>query len=72
MEVSGQLHAPAASFPGKNHGTHCLLGWVGPRAGLDAVTRNKTFQWPPKNITFCRCLITGTVFLPIIIIIGAS
>jgi hypothetical protein len=39
MEVSDQLHAPAALPPGKQ-----LLvagGWVGPRAVLDAVVKRK-------------------------------
>jgi hypothetical protein len=35
MGVGGQLHAPAALPPGKRPGTHCIGGWVGPRAGLD-------------------------------------
>jgi hypothetical protein len=30
MEVSGELHA---------HGTRWIGGWVGPRAGLDAVEK---------------------------------
>jgi hypothetical protein len=34
MEVSGQLHFPAALPPG-------LVGWVGPRAVLDAVVKRK-------------------------------
>jgi hypothetical protein len=34
MEVSDQLHAPAALPPGVGR-------WVGPRAGLDAVVREK-------------------------------
>ena len=33
--VSGQSHAPAALTTGKRPGTHCIGGWVGPRAGLD-------------------------------------
>ena len=33
--VSGQRHAPTALLPGKRPGTHCIGGWVGPRAGLD-------------------------------------
>jgi hypothetical protein len=32
--VGVQRHAPAALPPGKS-GTHCIGGWVGPRAGLD-------------------------------------
>jgi hypothetical protein len=42
MEVSDQLHAPAALPPGKEHpGTHRIEGWVGPRAVLDAVVKRK-------------------------------
>jgi len=39
MEVSGQLHAPAALLPRKESpGTHWIGGWVGPRAGILTVT----------------------------------
>jgi len=31
-EVGGQIHAPAALPPGKRPGTHCIGGWMGPRA----------------------------------------
>jgi hypothetical protein len=42
MEVSGQLHTPAALLPGKEPpGTHWIGGWVGPRAGLDAMVKRK-------------------------------
>jgi hypothetical protein len=38
MEVSGQLHAAAALTSGKEPpGTHWAGGWVGPRAGVDAM-----------------------------------
>jgi len=33
--VSGQQQAPAALYPRERHGTHCIGGWVGLRAGLD-------------------------------------
>jgi hypothetical protein len=33
--VSGQPNSPAALLPGKNHNTHRIGGWVGPRAGID-------------------------------------
>ena len=33
MGVGGQQDAPAALPPGKPS-THCIGGWVGPRAGL--------------------------------------
>jgi len=41
MDVSGQLHAPAALPPGKKHRTHYIGGWVGPRASLDTVSKRK-------------------------------
>jgi len=39
MEVSGQLHAPAALLPRKE--PLWMGGWVGPRAGLDTVVKRK-------------------------------
>jgi hypothetical protein len=43
MEVSGQLHAPAALPPGKELliPIGWIRGWVGPRAVLDAVVKRK-------------------------------
>jgi hypothetical protein len=42
MEVSSQLHAPAALLPGKKPpGTHWIGGWVDPRAGMDDVEKRK-------------------------------
>jgi len=42
MEVSDQIHAPAALSPGKGPlRTHWIGGWVGPRAGLDAMVKRK-------------------------------
>jgi hypothetical protein len=35
MRVGGQRHALAALPLGKTPDTHCIGGWVGPRAGLD-------------------------------------
>ena len=35
MRVGGQSHAPAALPPVKRSGTHCVVGWVGPRASLE-------------------------------------
>jgi hypothetical protein len=32
--VGGQRHTPPA-LPRERPGTHCIGGWVGPRAGLD-------------------------------------
>jgi hypothetical protein len=33
--VGGHRHAPAALPPGMKPGTHCIGGWVGPRAVLE-------------------------------------
>jgi len=42
MEISGQLHDPAALLPGKKSpGTHRIRGWVDPRAGLNAMAKGK-------------------------------
>jgi hypothetical protein len=42
MGVSGQRLAPAVLYPpGKDPGTHCTGGWVGPRAGLDTEATGK-------------------------------
>jgi hypothetical protein len=42
MEVSGQLHTPAALPPRERvHGTHWIGGWVSPRAVLDAEVKRK-------------------------------
>jgi len=45
MEVSGQLHAPAA-LP---HCTHRTEAWVGPRVGLDAVAKRTKFVIAPDG-----------------------
>ena len=41
MGMGGQRHAPAALPPGKRPGTHCIGGWVGPRAGLDGCGKSR-------------------------------
>jgi hypothetical protein len=42
MEASGQLDAPAALTPWERApGAHWIGGWVGPRAGLNTVNRQK-------------------------------
>jgi hypothetical protein len=40
MEVSGQLHAPAASLPGKEPSVP-IGGWVGPITGPDKLSKWK-------------------------------
>jgi hypothetical protein len=47
MEVSDQLHAPAALAQGRSPCTHSIGGWVGPTAGLDIVSKNSQ---PPPGI----------------------
>jgi hypothetical protein len=42
MGVGGQPHGPAASTPGKEPGTHCTGGWVGPRVGLNMCGKSCT------------------------------
>jgi hypothetical protein len=41
MEVSDQIHVPAAYLPGKARGTHWIGSWVDPRAGLYMVSKRK-------------------------------
>jgi hypothetical protein len=45
MEVSGQLHVPAALPPVP----HWIGGWVGPRVGLDAVEKRKILPYRESN-----------------------
>jgi len=66
MEVSGQLHAPAALPPGKEPVTHWIGGWVGPRAVLDAVVkRNGAFRGYPQfsHVNFCNLKLATTFSL---------
>jgi len=39
--VGSQRHAPAALLPGKGPGTHCIGGWMGPRAVLDGCGKSR-------------------------------
>jgi len=41
MEMGGQSHAPAALPPGKIWCTHCIGGWVGPRASQDGCGKSR-------------------------------
>jgi len=41
MEVGGQRHILAALPLGKRPGTHCIGGWVGPRANLDECGKSR-------------------------------
>jgi hypothetical protein len=51
MRMGGQLHAPAALPPGKGPGTHCIGGWVGPRAGLDGCEKSR----PHRDFRIVSC-----------------
>ena len=50
MGVGGQSHAPAALPPGKRPGTHCIGGWVGPRAGLDRCVKSRPPGFDPRTV----------------------
>jgi hypothetical protein len=58
MEVSVQLHAPAALPPSERApGTNWIGGWVGPRAVLDTVdapTWNRTLE--PRSFLYRNSL----------------
>ena len=41
MGMGGQHHALAALRPGRRPGTHCVGGWVDPRAGLDGCGKSR-------------------------------
>jgi hypothetical protein len=45
MGVGSQRHAPEKGPPS----THCTVGWVGPRAGLDTEARGKILSPLPGN-----------------------
>jgi hypothetical protein len=50
LEVSGQLHAPAALSRGERApGTHWIGGWVDLRAGLDDLEKKKFLTLPDSN-----------------------
>jgi hypothetical protein len=39
--MGGKRHSPSALPPGKKLGTHCIGGWVGPRAGLGGCGKSR-------------------------------
>jgi hypothetical protein len=51
MEVSGQLHAPAALLPMEGASdTHWIGGWVDPRVGMNSVEKRRIMHcrgWNP-------------------------
>jgi len=42
----GQRHAPTSLPLGKRPGTHCIGGWVDPRAGLDLCVKSRLYRDP--------------------------
>jgi hypothetical protein len=51
MEVSDQLHAPAALPPGETaRGNHWIWDWVGPRAGVDDMEKLKILTLPGLDL----------------------
>jgi hypothetical protein len=74
MNLSGQLHAPAASPLGKTPGTHCTGSWVGSVAGLDGFGEDKIFSTcrdsiPTSSSSYFRCCIDFALMATTIIII---
>jgi len=55
--MGGQHHAPAALPPGTRPCTHCVGGWVGPRAGLDGCRKS----CPHRDACVCVCRHTHKV-----------
>jgi hypothetical protein len=41
--VGGQRHAPAV-LPPQRPGTHCIRGWLGPRAGVDGCGKSRAHR----------------------------
>jgi hypothetical protein len=51
MDMSGELHAPAALLPGKNFGAHLIGGWVAPKDSLDGFGNEKILN-PYRDLNF--------------------
>jgi hypothetical protein len=54
MDVSGQIHAPAALPPGKNPGAHYTRGWVSRGAGLHFLEKTKSLSPAASDISNTR------------------
>ena len=49
--VGSWCYAPAVSHAGERPGTHCVVGWVGPRVGLDGCGKSRpTAEFNPQTI----------------------
>jgi hypothetical protein len=65
--VGGHCHAPAALPLGKRPSTHCIGGWVGPRASLDRCRKSRPppgfNRWTFQPVT--NCCTNYTISAPI-------
>ena len=62
MGEGGQRHAPAALPSGNRPGTHCVGGWVGPRAGLDVCEKSRPpLGFDPRTVQPMASLYTEIV-----------
>jgi hypothetical protein len=60
MGMVGQRHVPAALPLGKRPGTHCIGGWVGPRAGLDGCKKSRLLPgFDPRTVQPVASRYTG-------------
>ena len=74
--MGGQRHTPAALPPGEKPGTHCIGGWVGPRAGLDGYGKSRPTgirspDRPARSELLCRLCgpaPTAVSYFPIILL----
>jgi hypothetical protein len=62
MEVSGQLHEPAALTPGKSPIIHCIGRWVDPRTNLETLKEKKN-DYTYRPISASSSQPSGTAFL---------
>ena len=59
---------PRPLYPRERAGTHCIGGWVGPRAGLDrcgnlAATGNRSLDRPARSQSLYRLSYPGPRYL---------
>jgi len=60
MGVGGQRHVPAALPLGMRPGTHCIGGWMGPRAGLDGCGKYRPPpEFDPRTVQILASRYTG-------------
>jgi hypothetical protein len=58
--VGGQRHAPAALYPQERPGTHCIGGWVGPRASLNGCGLSRPQQYSIPGLSSQQWIATPT------------